>query len=135
MATQPIDKHDPSVLIAVLAADGHLIGGTKRLDDGSLYAWLDVPGCGRRSCARELPDDAEAFLEDRLDAASDAGAIDISKTTTSYAPEQLGDRTQRARAAQIVALRAASPMRPAPGKTHDVDGLALFDHARQPTLI
>lgn len=34
---------------------------------------------------------------------------------------------------ELIACRAASPMRPAFG-TADVDGLALFDHARQPSL-
>lgn len=38
------------------------------------------------------------------------------------------------RNAQLVALRAASPMRPVAGRTADIDGLALFDHARQPSL-
>ena len=36
--------------------------------------------------------------------------------------------------AQVVALRATSPLRPATARVHDVDGLALFDHARQPRL-
>lgn len=37
---------------------------------------------------------------------------------------------------QLVALRSASPMRPAQyGTTAPVDGLALFDHARQPALL
>jgi hypothetical protein len=39
------------------------------------------------------------------------------------------------RAAQLVQLRLASPMRPPAGRTHDVDGLALFDTARQPRLL
>jgi hypothetical protein len=37
--------------------------------------------------------------------------------------------------AQIVAIRAASPMRPIHGRTADVDGLALFDAVRSPCLI
>ena len=37
--------------------------------------------------------------------------------------------------AQIVAIRAASPMRPIDGRTADVDGLALFDAVRSPCLI
>ncbi len=36
--------------------------------------------------------------------------------------------------AQIMALRAASPLRPVAGRTADVDGLALFDRVRQPDL-
>lgn len=35
---------------------------------------------------------------------------------------------------QLVELRAASPLRPAAGRADDVDGLALFDAARQPSL-
>lgn len=35
---------------------------------------------------------------------------------------------------QLAQLRATSPLRPADGLTHDVDGLGLFDHARQPSL-
>lgn len=35
---------------------------------------------------------------------------------------------------QELFLRAASPLRPLARATHDVDGLALFDHARQPAL-
>lgn len=35
---------------------------------------------------------------------------------------------------QLVELRAASPLRPATGRADDVDGLALFDAARQPSL-
>ena len=39
------------------------------------------------------------------------------------------------RNAQLVRLQLNSPMRPPTGRTHDVDGLALFDTARQPRLI
>lgn len=38
-----------------------------------------------------------------------------------------------ARERQIVALKAASPLRSAAAQ-HDVDGLALFDQPRQPAL-
>lgn len=36
--------------------------------------------------------------------------------------------------AQLIRLRAAAPMRSKGRPTHDVDGLGLFDHARQPSL-
>lgn len=36
--------------------------------------------------------------------------------------------------AQLIAIRAASPMRPIDGRTADVDGLALFDAVRSPSL-
>lgn len=41
---------------------------------------------------------------------------------------------QSTNTAQIVALRAASPLRSKARAVHDVDGLGLFDHARQPSL-
>lgn len=41
----------------------------------------------------------------------------------------------RPRNAQLAQLRASSPLRPPAGRTADVDGLALFDHARQPRLL
>lgn len=40
----------------------------------------------------------------------------------------------RERAAQLVQLKLASPNRSA-ARQHDVDGLALFDIARQPRLL
>lgn len=36
---------------------------------------------------------------------------------------------------QLIAVRAASPMRPLDRRTAPVDGLALFDHARSPVMI
>lgn len=44
------------------------------------------------------------------------------------------DPNQIAREAQIVAIRAASPMRPVDGRTAAIDGLALFDAVRSPSL-
>ncbi len=38
------------------------------------------------------------------------------------------------RAAQLLRLRLASPMRPAAGGSASTDGLALFDRANAPTL-
>lgn len=38
------------------------------------------------------------------------------------------------RAAQLVQLQLASPMRPCGGRTQGTGGLALFDHAHQPRL-
>lgn len=46
----------------------------------------------------------------------------------------LVDPAQLVRERQLVTLRAASPLRPVEGRTAPVDGLALFDHARQPAL-
>lgn len=43
-------------------------------------------------------------------------------------------RPARLRDAEMIALRSASPLRPPAGRAADVDGLALFDHARQPSL-
>lgn len=63
--------------------------------------------------------------------------------------ERLGHETRQARAnmeqalltvpmgqgeAALIACALASPIRPVAGRTAAVDGLALFDHARQPTL-
>jgi hypothetical protein len=45
------------------------------------------------------------------------------------------DPNQLAREAQLIAIRAASPMRPIDGRTADVDGLALFDAVRSPVLL
>lgn len=43
-------------------------------------------------------------------------------------------RRRSARQRDLVALRLASPLRPVAGRTADVDGLALFDVVRQPSL-
>lgn len=40
-----------------------------------------------------------------------------------------------ARDREFMQLRSASPLRPVAGRTADVDGLALFDHARQPAML
>ena len=39
-----------------------------------------------------------------------------------------------ARERQLIELRAAAPLRPVPGRTDPIDGLALFDVVRQPSL-
>ncbi len=128
-----IDKNDPQVLIAAMGADGHFLGGVKRLDDGSLYVWLDQPGRGRVAKCEAMVDDAEAALDAMI------GGADID-ATFYFAPEMLtADRTVdpeiARKQAQLVAIRAASPMRPIDGRTADVDGLALFDAVRSPCLI
>lgn len=41
---------------------------------------------------------------------------------------------KRDRDRQLAELKARSPLRPVAGRTQDVDGLALFDAARQPSL-
>lgn len=50
------------------------------------------------------------------------------------APADAAPVAEPARATQLAALQAASPLRPVAGRTASVDGLALFDHARQPEL-
>ena len=134
------DRHDPNVLIAVIGADGHFAGGMKRLDDSSFYSWLDVPGRGRKSKASTAVGDAEAALDVMLDHAD----LDVE---CYYAPEmnaprtfiqdglaKLGDPDVARKQAELVRIRAASPMRPIDGRTADIDGLALFDVVRSPSL-
>ena len=78
----------------------------------------------------------EAFL------VNDLGAV-LVNSSASWREYQAGPNRwiielpseHAQRAAQLVQLRLASPMRPPAGRTHDVDGLALFDTARQPRLI
>ncbi len=50
-----------------------------------------------------------------------------------FADQGTGRRPDNA--AQLIALRAAAPLRPPAGRTDDLDGLALFDADRSPRLI
>ena len=49
--------------------------------------------------------------------------------------QQLGNPDLARKQAEMIRLRAASPMRPIAGRTADVDGLGLFDTVRSPNLI
>ena len=85
---QPYDKFDHRVLISVCSkADGHVVAGVQRCDDGSLYAWCDAPGQGRLSIAGDmLIADGEAALDELLDKAVGLGALDLASTATYYSP-------------------------------------------------
>jgi hypothetical protein len=48
--------------------------------------------------------------------------------------QQLGNPDAARKQAELLRLRAASPMRPVDGRTADIDGLALFDTVRSPTM-
>jgi hypothetical protein len=48
--------------------------------------------------------------------------------------QQLGNPDAARKQAELLRLRAASPMRPVNGRTADVDGLGLFDTVRSPQL-
>ena len=63
---------------------------------------------------------------DRDEAAARAAGAHRRANLIAFRREQWRER---------VALQAASPMRPPAGRTADVDGLALFDHVRQPALL
>ncbi len=58
---------------------------------------------------------------------------DYAPAAPLFADQGTGRRPDNA--AQLIALRAAAPLRPPAGRTDDLDGLALFDVDRSPRLI
>lgn len=60
-------------------------------------------------------------------------AIDFMTREELDAADDRRRHRQSARAAELALLKVASPLRAAAAQ-HDVDGLALFDVARQPSL-
>lgn len=103
------------------------------------------------NCFEMYDGDIVAVMLDRMalqDPALCAGMADVwdnqesraglAATVAKYAniiTENLPQEARKIRSdRQRAQLRAAAPMRPANGGSHDVDGLPLFDKVRQPDL-
>jgi hypothetical protein len=72
----------------------------------------------------------EADLSDEFPWGIDEHPEQSAELDPDRAPGRIGERL-----AQVIELRSNAALRPAAGNTDDVDGLALFDHVRQPSLI
>lgn len=98
----------------------------------SAFPTADYPGYTTnelREFLRKKPDNAKMSAE--IERRERVAQGDVSVMTP-------GERLRYARKAkdgQLLALRAAAPMRPCNRQTEDVDGLGLFDAVRSPVML